>query len=101
MNTLGGVDKMTPFGDSSPMDLKEFLKTLSPDEREKFAERCDTSVGHLRNVSHGFRPCGESLAIAIDRESDGKVPVEVSRPDVDWAYLRASKSVPPTRRKAG
>lgn len=76
------------------MDLKAFLKPLSSAEREAFAERCGTTAGHLRNVAYGLRPCGESLAIEIDRESGGEVTCEVLRPDVDWAYLRASTKSP-------
>ena len=62
--------------------------------REEFASRCDTTFGHLNNVAYGKRRCGEDLAINIDRESDGVVPVESTRPDVDWAYLRNSSSRP-------
>lgn len=72
------------------MDLKTHLANLSPDEREIFAAQCKTSVGHLKNIAYGYKPCGESLAIAIDRESRGKVTCEELRPDVDWAYLRKS-----------
>jgi DNA-binding transcriptional regulator YdaS (Cro superfamily) len=82
------------------MELKEFLKTMSPVEQDDFAKRCGTTLGHLRNVAYGLRPCGESLAVNIDRESAGKVPCETSRPDVDWAYLRASSKKSPSRLNA-
>lgn len=83
------------------MELKEFLKGLPTDERDAFASRCRTTLGHLRNVAYGIKPCGESLAIDIDRESEGKVSCEELRSDVDWAYLRGSSggSRPNTRRK--
>lgn len=70
------------------MDLKAYLETLSVADREKFAERCGSTAGHLRNVSYGYRPCGESLAIAIERESGRHVRCEELRPDVDWQFLR-------------
>lgn len=70
------------------MDLKTFLETMSTDERDEFAERCGSTGGHLRNVSYGYRSCAEGLAIAIERESKGKVRCETLRPDVDWKYLR-------------
>lgn len=73
------------------MELREFLKRLDKAARKQFAHKCDTSVGHLNQVAHGFRRAGESLAINIDRESGGRVPCEELRPDVDWAYLRNSK----------
>lgn len=72
------------------MDFKEFFTGMPPEDRSDFAERCKTTVGHLRNVAYGFRPCGESLAIDIDRESKGKVSCESLRPDVDWPYLRGT-----------
>ncbi len=70
------------------MDLKSFLFSMPVDERNAFAERCGTSYAHLRNISYGQKPCGESLAINIDRESAGTVRCEELRPDVDWQYLR-------------
>jgi DNA-binding transcriptional regulator YdaS (Cro superfamily) len=70
------------------MKLLPYLKTLSPDRRRIFAARCDTSLGHMTNVAYGYKPCAESLAIAIERESAGAVTVEELRPDVDWAVIR-------------
>lgn len=70
------------------MDLKTFLESLTMKEREDFATRCNSSAGHLKNVSYGYRSCAESLAISIEKESGGKVRCETLRPDVDWQYLR-------------
>lgn len=80
--------------------LKTYLKTLSDsgqDTLEAFAKLCGTNVGQLRQIAGGFRPCRESLAINIERESKGAVTCEELRPDVDWAVIRASK---PKRSKA-
>jgi DNA-binding transcriptional regulator YdaS (Cro superfamily) len=74
------------------VDLKAFLKSMTRSDRSAFAERCRISAGHLHNVAYGTRPCGTELAIAIDRESGGRVSCEELRPDVDWAYLRGGKS---------
>jgi DNA-binding transcriptional regulator YdaS (Cro superfamily) len=38
---------------------------------------------------------GESLCIAIDRESGGAVRCEDIRTDVDWAYLRNTAAAQP------
>ena len=73
--------------------LRAYLAQLSPDDRERFAVACGTSVGHLRNVAGGYKTCAESLAINIDRESGGAVRCEDMRPDVDWAYVRGSRSL--------
>jgi len=73
--------------------LREFLKTLSPCEQAKYAERSGTTIGYLRKAlsvasrDESFK-LGESIAIGLDRESKGKVPCESLRPDVDWEYLR-------------
>jgi DNA-binding transcriptional regulator YdaS (Cro superfamily) len=70
------------------MNLEAFLKTMTLKERAVFAERCDTSSGHLHNIAYGCKPCREALAIKIERESAGRVIVEELRPDVDWAVIR-------------
>lgn len=72
------------------MDFKTYFLGRTVEEREALARACDTSVGHLRNIAYGQKPCGEKLAIAIDRESMGVVPCESLRPDVDWGYLRGT-----------
>lgn len=76
------------------MDLKTYLETMSLDDRGGFAERCGTSAGHLRNISYGYKTCREKLAINIERESQGAVTIENLCPDVDWAYVRASRCKP-------
>ena len=73
------------------MKLKPFLETLSLVERTKFAKRVKSTAGHLRNVSYGYRPCAEALAIEIEKASGRMVSCEELRPDVDWAYLRSSQ----------
>lgn len=86
------------------MEFKEFfIETLTPPERADFAERCETTVGHLNNIAYGDKTCGEDLAVRIDRESGGKVVVESLRPDVDWAYLRGTSKRPSrvTTRRCG
>lgn len=72
------------------MDFKTFFMSLSVEERDAFAARCETSRKHLTNVVYG-KTCGESLCINIERESCGQVRCESLRPDVDWSYLRQSK----------
>lgn len=66
------------------MQLRVFIKSLPDEEaREAFAVRCGTSIGHLRNVGYGQKPCSHALAAAIERESSG----EVKRPELcpdDW-----------------
>lgn len=72
------------------MDLKTYLLSIPMPERARLARACGTSYAHLRNVAYGSKRCAESLAINIDRETDGAVRCEGLRPDVDWAYLRGT-----------
>jgi DNA-binding transcriptional regulator YdaS (Cro superfamily) len=65
------------------MDLKSFLAARPADERDKFAELCGTTAGHMRNVSYGYRPCATDLAVAIERESGKAVTRQELRED--WA----------------
>lgn len=75
-------------------EIKAYLKSL-PDEptREAFAVRCGSTIGHLRNVMYGLRTCAEELAVALERESEGKLPCEVTCKapwhrirDANWAW---------------
>lgn len=75
------------------MELKSFYLSMDPDERDRFAIRCGTSIGHFRNVVYG-KLCGEKLAINIERESAGCIRCEGLRPDVDWAVLRGTDCQP-------
>lgn len=87
------------------MDLKAFLAAL-PDEpaREAFAARCETSIGHLRNVMYGVRPCAPVLAVAVERES----AKAVRRWDVRsedwhriWPELLGADGAPPVTEEQG
>jgi DNA-binding transcriptional regulator YdaS (Cro superfamily) len=82
------------------MSLKTFLFALPMPERHAFAERCGTSYPHIRNIAYGQKPCGEGLAVNIERESRGAVRCESLRPDVDWGYLRGTARSPRDPHKA-
>ena len=70
--------------------LLSYLNELPPPDRGAFASRCGTSFDYLRQIGYGNRVCREALAINIERESSRAVTCEELRPDVDWAYIRAS-----------
>lgn len=65
------------------MELKAFIKSLpaEPDEREAFAAACETTLGHLRNVMYGIKPCSPELAVLVERHSAGKVTRQELLPD--------------------
>lgn len=75
--------------------LRIYLNGLPKDQRLGFCLRCGTTENYLRKAISVKQVIGSDLCIAIDRESGGTVTCEDIRPDVDWAYLRASKSVTP------
>ena len=83
---------MTPYGVIGNMELKDYLNSLTTEEQFVFADRCKTSIKHLRNISYGNKRSGEDLCINIERESSGVVRCESLRSDVDWAYLRGTGS---------
>jgi DNA-binding transcriptional regulator YdaS (Cro superfamily) len=82
------------------MDLKTYLSTLTLDERATFAAACGSTAGHLRNIGYGDRLCRESLAIEIEKATNGLVTCEELRPDVDWAYVRGSAAMQEGRKSA-
>jgi hypothetical protein len=56
------------------MDLKSFLKSLPDDlAREAFAASCGTTIGHLRNIGYGQKPCSTEIAVAMELHSVGVV----------------------------
>ena len=66
------------------MTLKEFLATLNREEKVRFAADCKCTVGHLLNVSSGFRRCSAQLAILIEKRTYGVVKKEAVAPHVEW-----------------
>ena|SRR5688572_1620833 len=91
-----GIDIPIPMGkvlgmaDSNFPSLRKFLNSIPPPEQEEYALRCGTTIGYLRKKISAGGKLGESLSIALDRESSGKVRFDDLCPDVDWAYVRKS-----------
>lgn len=67
--------------------LAAYLKSLSAEERQAFAVRCNTTWAHLRNVAFSGKPCGLELAVAIERESAGAVPADEAKPSLFWCRI--------------
>lgn len=72
------------------MQLKDYLlKQLSnSDARKTFAEKVGTTWGYLQHVMNGRRSCSETLAINIEKETQGVVTCEELCPETDWEYIR-------------
>lgn len=69
--------------------LLDYINGLDKQQLEAFAGACRTTAGQLRQVAYGRRASAE-LVILIDRASNGSVPCEALRPDIDWKYLRGT-----------
>lgn len=70
------------------MKFRDYWYALPKAERAAFAERCETTVGYLNLVASNNAKAGEGLAMRIERESGGQVPVEEIRPDAPWEVVR-------------
>jgi len=81
------------------MELKPYLLQMPMLERVAFAKRCGTTYGHLRNIAYTEKTCAETLALNIERESGGAVPLSALRPDLD-ATLAASGYVKSAQQEA-
>lgn len=79
-----------------PMDLKTFYFGLSPEDREEFAIRCETTPGHMRNVAYGYKPASTELAVAIEKFSRRQVTRQEMFPSnfrKKWPELRSRSEV--------
>lgn len=70
--------------------LLEYLNSLSKDDRARFVAACKTSEGYLRKAVSTGQRIGADLCILIERASASSVVCEDLRPDVDWAFIRAT-----------
>lgn len=76
------------MSDTGTTQLKQFLKPMTKDERVAFAKKCGTTLGNLHQMIYSTTPCSASLAIVIDRESNGAVRCDDLCPQADFNYLR-------------
>lgn len=67
--------------------LLAFLKSLSREEQDAFAERVGTTRGQMSLIAYGERPCNAQYAVNIDRETHGAVPMQELHPDLDWDHI--------------
>lgn len=86
------------------MDLKPYISNMPEPDRELFAKKCGTTLGHMRNVMYRYKPCAPELAVAIWKESNGAVTREELRPDDFWRFwpdlTQPKRSKPTTKTEA-
>lgn len=73
------------------MGLEEFTSNFTREEKEQFAQNCGTTWGYLIHVIKGRKQPSATLAIAIERESEGQVTCEEICPGTDWEYIRSTQ----------
>lgn len=72
--------------------LRKYFFNLSQADQVEFATRCKTSAGHIKQIIYRNRNCNPVLAIALERESGGKIICDDLCPNADFAYLRSQAS---------
>lgn len=72
------------------MKFRDYYYAIPVKRRPVWARRVGVSAGYLQLVAQGARQVSERVAIEIEKATAGTVTVEELRPDVDWAYLRAT-----------
>ncbi len=81
------------------MQLIDHLRALKTrDAQEAFAARVGSSIGHLRNVAYGYKPCATDLAVAIEADTKGAVQRRTLRPNDYWRHWPDLKA-PGAKRK--
>ena len=55
------------------MDFRTYWLGMPKSDREAFAARVESTVGHLNNVAYGVRPCAPDLSVRIQRASSETV----------------------------
>lgn len=76
-------------------ELRAYLKSLSPDARTAYAERCGTTIGYLRKALSMRLTLRERLCARLEVESGGAVTRRSLRPDdfLDvWPELAAKEA---------
>lgn len=63
--------------------LRIYLKTLSPEDRERFSIDVGTTLGYLRKAISVGQELKAEVCAAIEKESDGKVTRKDLRPN-NW-----------------
>lgn len=71
------------------MLLKDYISRFGVDA---LADGVQTNAVYLRHIATGRRRPSGKLAIRIERATSGTVTCEDLRPDMDWAYIRGTKS---------
>lgn len=65
-------------------NLIDEINALDSTSREKFAQKCGTSVGNLRQIAYGFGGVSPKLAKSIIANSNCDISIEQLIPELSW-----------------
>lgn len=68
--------------------LRKFFLALTMQERWEFAKKCGTSPHYINQIYGGQRVCNPTLAIEIEKHSNGAVKCDILSPKTDFEYIR-------------
>ena len=63
------------------MDMKQFLHSTTPEDREKLAKKVGSSVEYFWQIAGGHRKPGARLCRELEKHSGGKIKASVLRPE--------------------
>lgn len=69
--------------------LLNFINGTPTARLQEIAARLKTTPGQLQQIAYRNRPCKMEIAIGIDSESNGVVPMTQLRPDIQWSYVKS------------
>lgn len=69
------------------MNFTDFWRTLSRQEKEGLAIKCDTTHGYLVNIAENGKTPSVEMCLLIEAATDFKVNAESLRPDASWKRI--------------
>ena len=73
------------------MNIQDWLRAATPDEKEWLAVQCGTSLAYLYQLAGLHRLPSPVLAAAIEKATNGKVRVAEMRPDLARIFSKRRK----------
>lgn len=75
------------------MELKQYIFSLPPPERQAFAVRCGTSAKHLQNCAYKYKTLDPVACVLVEQESGQAVTRKELRED--WQQIWPELSTQP------
>lgn len=69
-------------------EIWKLLSGLTAEQKDKVALELNTTVGQLKQVASGNRPCSVELSISLDKFTKGDLSLRKTRDDIDWDHVK-------------